>query len=193
MSGLDTYQTIMATIGGTIGIIAIIIQSIRWVHDYQIKKHPWLITFSLKKREEIKTDSDMPSSIKIPIGETKILLRAKTLRPTNLTHTFIRPVNSNWHIPFPEGDEPMKIIAIDNIEYGSPPFDVELDNQGGVKLHHKEPYQRPQTHLENYYVTVKAMRKWEGKMMFSAEVNDIRRHVYGEIEVVDSEFGEIDA
>ena len=83
MDGLDIYQTIVGTVGAIIAIIVGFTQLMRWLNNRGINNHPWKITFSSKTREQIKTDSDMASNIKIPIGKTTILMRIKMLRPSD--------------------------------------------------------------------------------------------------------------
>ena len=75
--------TLLNLLLGCIAIIVVFTQLMRWLNNRGINNHPWKITFSSKTREQIKTDSDMASNIKIPIGKTTILMRIKMLRPSD--------------------------------------------------------------------------------------------------------------
>ncbi len=172
-------------IGGILGILAFAGQFIRWVTEIFKNIRPFKITLSRETRDKIRRDSDMTSNIQIPIGETRILIRTKTRLPTNLTETFIRPENKNRKDVFKKGEEPLKIERVEVVDERSPKFDVILDNIGGVKLFYNELYERPQGVNIHYYLTIKATKRWIGKLMVSATVNSKRGYAYGDIEIVD--------
>lgn len=176
---------IVGIIGGILGILAFGGQSIQWIVRWFKNRRPLKLTFSKETRDKIRKDSDMTTNIQLPIGETRILLRVKTRLPTNFTETFIRPVNKHWHDVFQKGEEPLKIKRMEIGDEKGPDFDVVLDNIGGAKLYYKELYERPQGVNIHYYLTINATKKWIGKLMVSATINDKRRYAYGDIEVVE--------
>jgi hypothetical protein len=175
---------IVGIVGGILGILAFAWQFIRWILTRLKYRRPFKITFSKETREKIHKDSDMATSIQLPIGETRILLRVKTQLSANLTETFIRPVNKKWNDVVKEGDEPLRIEKAEQTDDKFPKYDVFPDNVGGVKLYYSELYERPQRVNVHYYLTVKAIKKWSGRLMFSATINDKREYSYGDIEII---------